>query len=130
MCESKFGFKAFWAGFGFRAREYIRMWIWIQEKRVDSDSNPDLRFLVVITPLLFFIWGLAWPSGFESRFGFEAVGFGFKKIGVDSDSAGFGIEVPGFAHHWFGANSDHYQHSKHNLSRNIKGKWYWSLDQL
>ena len=47
-------------------------------------------------------WGLAWPAGFESGFGFEAVGFrfGFKKIGVDSDSAGFGFEMPGFAHHW------------------------------
>ena len=43
-------------------------------------------------------WGLAWPAGFESGFGFEAVGFGFgfKKIGVDSDSAGFGFKVPGF----------------------------------
>ena len=40
--------------------------------------------------------GLVWPAGFESGFGFEAVGFGFKKKGVDSDSAGFGFEVPGF----------------------------------
>ncbi len=45
-------------------------------------------------------WGLPWPAGFESGFGFEATGFGFrfgfKKKGVDSDSAGFGFEVPGF----------------------------------
>ncbi len=52
--------------------------------------------------------GLVWPAGFES--GFEAVGsgFGFKKKGMDSDSAGFGFElsgfgsgfeIPGFAHH-------------------------------
>ncbi len=62
-------------------------------------------------------WGLLQPVGFESGFGFEAVGFGFgfgfKKKRVDSDSAGFGFEVPGFgsgfgfempgfAHHWFG----------------------------
>ena len=55
------------------------------------------------------------PTGFESGFGFRAVGFGFgsgfKKKGMDSDSAGFGFEVPGFgsgfgfemsgfAHHW------------------------------
>ncbi len=59
-------------------------------------------------------WGLVWPAGFESGFGFKAIGFGFgfgfKKKGVDSDSAGFGFEVsgfgsgfgfekPGFAHH-------------------------------
>ncbi len=52
--------------------------------------------------------------GFESGFGFKAVGFGFgsgfKKIKKDSDScgfgfetggfgSGFGFEVPGFAHH-------------------------------
>ncbi len=52
-----------------------------------------------------------YPAGFESGFGFEAVGFGFKKKWVDSDSAGFGFkvagfgsgfgfEMPGFAHHW------------------------------
>ena len=52
-----------------------------------------------------------YPAGFESGFGFEAVGFGFgfKEKGVNSDSAGFGSEVsgfgsgfemPGFAHHW------------------------------
>ncbi len=58
-------------------------------------------------------WGLAWLAEFESGFRFEAVGigFGFKKIGVDSDSAGLGFEVPGFgsgfefempgfAYHW------------------------------
>ncbi len=54
-------------------------------------------------------------GGFESGFGFKAVGFGFgfgfKKNKVDSDScgfgfktagfgSGFGFEVPGFAHHW------------------------------
>ena len=49
-------------------------------------------------------------AGFESGFGFKAVGFGFgtgfKKIKVDSDLCGFGFEtggfgfkVPGFAHH-------------------------------
>ena len=53
--------------------------------------------------------------GFESGFGFKAVGFGFgfgfKKNKMDSDScgfgfktggfgSGFGFEVPGFAHHW------------------------------
>ncbi len=62
---------------------------------MDSDSNPDLRFLVVITPLLF-----AWPAVFVSGFGLQAAGFGFgfKKIVVDSDSAGFGFEVPGFGY--------------------------------
>ena len=36
--------------------------------------------------------------GFESGFGFKAVGFGFgfKKIQMDSDSCGFGFEAGGF----------------------------------
>ncbi len=51
-------------------------------------------------------------AGFESGFGFKAVGFGFgfKKNEKDSDScglgfeparfrSGFGFEMPGFAHH-------------------------------
>ena len=49
--------------------------------------------------------------GFESRFGFKAVGFGFgfKKIKMDSDSCGLefetggfgsGFGVHGFTHHW------------------------------
>ena len=67
---------------------------------MDSDS----RFLVLITPLknycLAAFWGLVWPAGFESGFRSEAVGsgfrFGFTKKGLDSDSAGFGFEVPGF----------------------------------
>ncbi len=81
----------------------------MKKKRVDSDpdSNPDSRFLVPITPLFFQpvlhmkffkrIRGLVWPAGFESGFGFKAVGFGFgfgfKKKEKDSDSAGFGFEV-------------------------------------
>ena len=73
---------------------------------MDSDSNPDSRFLVLIMPLLFFVTqtrlaasrGLLWPAGFESGFGFKAVGFGFgfKKKGLDLDSAGFGFKMPGF----------------------------------
>ncbi len=36
--------------------------------------------------------------GFESGFGFKAVGFGFgfKEIQMDSDSCGFGFEAGGF----------------------------------
>ena len=85
----------------------------------DSDSNPDSDFWSPITTLIgigidLHIVKLTYIGcvGFESRFGFKAVGFGFgfKKIKMDSDScgfgfetggfgSGFGFEVPGFAHH-------------------------------
>ena len=79
------------SGFGFK------------EKRVNSDS----RFLLSISPPIqtYFAAPTAFydmlgsnPNPLESGFGFKAVrfGFGFKKKGVDSDSAGFGFKVPGF----------------------------------
>ncbi len=54
---------------------------------MERDFNPDSRFLVPITPLyrLAASRGLLLTGGFES--GFKAVTFGFKKKGVDSDSA-------------------------------------------
>ncbi len=50
--------------------------------------------------------GILLQVRFESRFGFEPMGFGFKKIVLDSDSVGFEVpgfgsrfEMPGFTHH-------------------------------
>ncbi len=128
MCESESGFRfesgfrAFWAGFGFGFRARIKKsGFGFKKKRVDSDWNPDSGFLVPITSLqIFILLSLLQLSyidcgGFESGFGFKAVGFGFgfKKLGfgfkknkVDLDSGGFGFRTAvfgfkmlGFAHH-------------------------------
>ena len=67
--------------------------------------TPPTDKLILLLP-----GGLLLPVGFESGFGFELTGFGFrfKKIEVDSDSSGsgfemsgfgFGFEMTGFAHH-------------------------------
>ncbi len=92
------------SGFGFK------------KKLVDSDSNfwslitsrATTEFSHPGRPRNFQLTYIG-SVGFESGFGFKAVGFGFKKNKMDSDSFGFGfwdrwirirIEVPGFAHHW------------------------------
>ena len=54
---------------------------------LDSDSNADSRFVVPITPCLPAFWSLVCPAAFESD---------LKQWDPDSDSAGFGFEVPGF----------------------------------
>ncbi len=113
MCESESGFgfdsgfKAFLGGFGFGFRpQKVESGFGFEKNRLDSDSdlNPDSRFCWAITtpivPLSYIEY-----VGFESEFGFKAVGFGFgfKTNEMDSDSLGFGFgfgfEMPGFAHH-------------------------------
>ncbi len=98
-------------GFGF---EYTR-------KTVDSDSGSNLppTGLGIGFELLIVHLNCIDSIGFESGFGFKAVGFGFgsgfKKIEVDSDSSGFGFEAagfgsgfetPGFAHHCSGSQME------------------------
>ena len=51
MCESESGFKAFWAGFGFRPWK-AESGFGFKKKLVDSDSNPDSNFCLPITTLL------------------------------------------------------------------------------
>ncbi len=93
-------------GFGLSLK-FVYLWIWIRLQNslsldLDSDlSGPQYNRIYIDC------------VGFESGFGFKAVGFGFgfKKNEVDSDSygfgfktpgfgSGFGFEMPGFAHHW------------------------------
>ncbi len=91
----------------------------------DSDSNQDSRFLWFRSHLYYFpfyyhvmyevVVTSLWPTGCESRFVFEAVGFGFKKKGVDSGSAGFVFEVPGFGS-GFGFEMPGFTHHCHEVT--------------
>ena len=68
-------------------------------------------------------WGIRQQVGFESGFGFKPMGFGFgfgfKKIEVDSDSSGFGFEVPGFGS-GFGFEMPGFAHHCHALTLTLR----------
>ncbi len=77
-----------------RKKGWIRIWIRIRIRDFCFPSHPYYFSSFFQPVLLAASWGLLWPAGFESGFGFEAIGFGsvrirkkgWIQIQLDSDS--------------------------------------------